>query len=62
MPEDIRRSFGFVNIAAGANRDVQVDVKNTMMVTDYNTGTSAEARERKYIEWHERLLSIIYVQ
>ena len=62
MPEDIRRSFGFVNIAAGANRDVQVDVKNTMMVTDYNTGASAEAWERKYIEWHERLLSIIYVQ
>ena len=62
MPKDIRRSFGFLNIAAGENMDALVDVTNNMMVTDYNTGASAEAWERKYIEWHERLLSIIYVQ
>ena len=39
----MKRSFGFVNIAAEANRDVLVDVINNMMVTDYNTGASAEA-------------------
>ena len=43
MSKDMKISFGFVNIVAGANRYVIVDVKNTMMVTDYNTGTSAKA-------------------
>ena len=38
MSKYMKISFGFVNIAAGANRDVLVDVTNTMMVTDYNTG------------------------
>ena len=44
-----------MNIATGKNRDVLVDVKNTTMVTDYNTGASTEAYERKAIEWHEKL-------
>ena len=44
-----------MNIAAGENMDALVDVTNNMMVTDYNTGASAEAYERKAIEWHERL-------
>ena len=43
MSKDMKRSFGFFNIASGANRDVIVDVTNYMMVTDYNTGSSAEA-------------------
>ena len=44
MSKDVKISFGFVNIAAGANRGVLVDVTNTMVVTDYNTGASAEAK------------------
>ena len=43
MPKEMRTSFGFVNIEAGENRDVLVDVTNTMIVTDYNTGASVEA-------------------
>ena len=43
MSKDIKISFGFVNIAAGANMDVLVDVTNNMMVTGYNTIVSAEA-------------------
>ena len=38
MLKDMKRSLGFVKIAAGAKMDVLVDVKNTMIVTDYNTG------------------------
>ena len=37
MSKDMKRTFGFVNIAAGANHEIMVDVTNTMMVTDYNT-------------------------
>ena len=37
MSKDMKQSFGFVNIAAGATKDVLVDVINTMMVTEYNT-------------------------
>ena len=36
-------SFGFVKIEVGANRGVLVDVTNNMMVTDYNTGFSADS-------------------
>ena len=43
MSRDTRRSFGFVNIAAGGNKDILVDVINTTMVTDYNNGALAEA-------------------
>ena len=43
MSKDTKRLFGFVNIAAGANKDVMVDVTNTMMVTDYNTWASTAA-------------------
>ena len=39
----MKRLFGFVTIAEGTNKDVLFDVTNTMMVTDYNTGASAEA-------------------
>ena len=42
MSRDTRRSFGFVIIASGANKDILVDVTNTMMVTYYNTGASTE--------------------
>ena len=42
MIRDMKISFGFVNIAAGSNRDVLVNVKNTTMVTDYNTGALVE--------------------
>ena len=42
MSKDTKISFRFVNIAAGSNRDVLVDVTNTMMVTDYNTGALAD--------------------
>ena len=42
MSRDMRRLFSFVSIAAGANKDILVNVKNTMMVTDYNTGFLAE--------------------
>ena len=38
MSKDMKRLFGFWNIASGENRDDLVDVTNTMMVTDYNTG------------------------
>ena len=41
--KDMKRSFGYLNIATGANKDVLVDVTNTMMVTDYNTWASAAA-------------------
>ena len=43
VPKKIKRSFGFVNIAVGENMYVLVDVTNTMMVTDKNTGASTEA-------------------
>ena len=33
----------FVNIAAGANRDVLVNVTNTMMVNYFNTGALVES-------------------
>ena len=48
-------SFGFVKIEVGANRGVLVDVTNNMMVTDYNTRSSAEAWKRKSTERHESL-------
>ena len=38
----MKKSFGFVNIAARSNRHVLVYVTNTMMVTDYNTGASVD--------------------
>ena len=60
MSKDTKRSFGFVNIEAGANRDVLVYVTNNMMITDYNTRASVEAYERKSIEWHERLGILSY--
>ena len=34
MSKDMKISFGFVNISAGENRDVLVDAKNNMMVTE----------------------------
>ena len=36
MLKDMKISFEFVNIAAGENRDVLVDMTNTMRVTNYN--------------------------
>ena len=60
MSRDTRRSFGFVNISEGTNRDVLVYVTNNMMITDYNTRASVEAYERKSIEWHERLGILSY--
>ena len=51
----MKRSFGFVNIAAGSNRDVLVDVKNNIMVADYNIRSSEEAWERKATDCNERL-------
>ena len=41
--KDMKRSFCFVNIAAGAKRDVLVDVTNTMIATAYNTGALVDA-------------------
>ena len=43
-------SFGFVNIAAKAIKDILVDVTNNMMVMDYNIGALAKAQKRKNTE------------
>ena len=43
MSRDMKRSFGFVDISTGVNRDVLVDLKNSIMFTDYKTGSLAEA-------------------
>ena len=43
MSRDMKISFDFVNIVVGANEDVLADMTNTIMVTEYNTGASAEA-------------------
>ena len=36
----MKRSFGFVKNSAGGNKDVLVDMTNTMMFADYNTRVS----------------------
>ena len=43
MLKDMKRSFGFVNIASEATKDVLVDVTNTTMVTYCNTWSLAAA-------------------
>ena len=57
MSKDTKRSFGFVNISEGANRDVLVYVTNTTMVTDYNTIASAKATNSTiYINPHGKTM------
>ena len=64
-----------MNNASGENRDVLLDVTNTMRVTDYNTTASAEAtnstidinphgemvkwRDEKMVKWQNVEINII---
>ena len=42
MSRKMKHKFNFVNVCAGANSDVVVDVTETMVVTDYDSDESSE--------------------
>ena len=42
MSQKMKHKFNFVNVCAGANSDVVVDVMGTMVVTDYDSDESSE--------------------